>query len=261
MSDTFNLDNIQAQGDLTPGSVNLLSSLGNKIARANRAIVPVQVKATEVTFLSILADNSPSVRSFLSAIIAGCNVVPEALRKAKKANSFEIQLNVLNSFGGNQGIVYDYCPVTGAPRLDPQRGIEIAGVTPLFDQTMAVLGDLARKCADAEENDGISVRSQTLIITDGFDYGSQHFDAGDCAQLIGDLVGTEKHRVLFCGVGNEGDFRPIGLSMGIPDDCIQQIPATEKAIRAMFMAYSESADHLSQAANPADVQGFNVQLG
>ena len=263
MSDNFDLDLIEEQGDLTPASQTVLSTLSRRIARANRPITPVNVRASEITFISVLVDNSISMSPHQRAVIDGCNLMAEALQGAKRKNAMEIQLSVLNGFAGNQGIVYDYTPVTGVQPLG-SNGIVILDYTPLYDQTVAVFGEIARKCAIAEDQ-GMSVRSQTLIFTDGEDTDSRAHSAADCNTLIGDMLRTEKHRALFCGVGSEANFRAIAKSMGFWDDCVTVIPATAKAFRALFQEFSQSADSFSQAAGDdlgaAAAQGFSVQLG
>ena len=89
--------------------------------------------------------------------------------------------------------------------------------TPLYDQTCVLLGTVIAKSQELAQA-GIAVRTVTLIITDGGDYGSTRCKAADVAALVGDMLAQENHIVAAMGISDgTTDFKAVFRAMGIPD--------------------------------------------
>ena len=120
--------------------------------------------------------------------------------------------------------------------------------TPLYDQTAVVLGTVIAKSQELAQA-GIAVRTVTLIITDGADYGSTRCRPADIAALVADMLAQENHIVAAMGI-NDGttDFKKVFRSMGIPDKWILTPGNSGTEIRRAFSVFSQSAVRASQGA-------------
>ena len=154
----------------------------------------------------------------------------------------------------NSGDLHEYRPVTNAIKLDDSnyRG---AGGTPLYDQTAIVLAKVLAKSQEFA-NEGVAVRTVTLIVTDGHDEGSRRATPRDVAQVMKDVLATETNIVAAMGIDDGGttDFRAVFTEMGIRDEWILTPGNTPTEIRAAFQMFSQSAQQVSQAAT---LGGFN----
>src|SRR5262249_32919733 len=127
--------------------------------------------------------------------------------------------------------------------------------TPLFDQTCVVLGTVIAKAQELAQA-GIAVRTVTLIITDGGDYGSQRCKPGDVAALVADMLAQENHIIAAMGIDDgTTDFRKVFRSMGIPDRWVLTPGNSASEIRRAFQVFSQSAVRASQGA--AQLGGFS----
>src|SRR4029079_18148351 len=98
----------------------------------------------------------------------------------------------------NGQVLYPYCPPdqevrTTSKYYDPNLG------TPLYDQTVVLLGTVLAKTQQFADN-GVNVRTVTLIITDGADSGSVHASAKSVASIVNDMLRTEMHIVAAMGI-------------------------------------------------------------
>jgi hypothetical protein len=117
-----------------------------------------------------------------------------------------------------------------------------------------VLGTVIAKAKELSQA-GIAVRTVTLIITDGADYGSQRCRPTDVAAIVADMLARENHIVAAMGIddGNT-DFRTVFRSMGIPDRWILTPGNSATEIRRAFQVFSQSA---VRAAAGAMLGGFS----
>ena len=98
--------------------------------------------------------------------------------------------------------------------------------------------------AKAEElaQAGIAVRTVTLIITDGGDYGSTRCKPADVAALVTDMLAQENHIVAAMGISDgTTDFKKVFRAMGIPDRWILTPGNSASEIRRAFQVFSQSA--------------------
>jgi len=120
--------------------------------------------------------------------------------------------------------------------------------TPLYDQTAVVLGTVIAKAQELAQA-GIAVRTVTLIITDGGDYGSTRCKPGDVKAIVADMLAQENHIVAAMGISDgTTDFRAVFRSMGIPDRWILTPGNSASEIRRAFAVFSQSAVRASQGA-------------
>lgn len=96
---------------------------------------------------------------------------------------------------------------------------------------------------------GIAVRTVTLIITDGGDYGSTRCKPADIKTIIDDMLAQENHIVAAMGISDgTTDFKAVFRGMGIPDRWILTPGNSGSEIRRAFAVFSQSAVRASQGA-------------
>ncbi|MDJ0714724.1 MAG: hypothetical protein QNJ54_10960 [Prochloraceae cyanobacterium] len=129
--------------------------------------------------------------------------------------------------------------------------------TPLYDQTLVLLGTVLAKAQDFADN-GVTVRTVTLIITDGADAGSLRADAETVASVVQDLLRSENHIIAAMGIDDGGctDFRQVFQQMGIRDEWILTPVNSDSEIRKAFQVFSQSALRVSQSRT-----NFNQTFG
>jgi hypothetical protein len=241
-------DGVLSQAALNAISVN---DIGADINAALGVSVD-DVQASEVTLLTPLADDSSSINQIRedpndpsSRIIgpelirSGHNLIVEALSNSKQKDAILISSRLLN-----RGLVYPYTMISAAPKFD-DKNYRAGGSTPLYDQSLIVLGTVIAKWQDFINN-GCSCRTITPIITDGADWGSRK-TAADVAKVIKDMLKQECHIIAGVGIADGStDFEQIFLEMGIPREWILTPKNTASDIRRTFNMLSQSAQRLSQ---------------
>ena len=136
----------------------------------------------------------------------------------------------------------DHAVAMTAANYDPRLG------TPLFDQTAVLLGTVIAKSQELSQA-GIAVRTVTLIITDGGDYGSTRCKPADIKAHVADMLAQENHIVAAMGIRDgTTDFHQVFRAMGIPDRWILTPGNSASEIRRAFAVFSQSAVRASQGA-------------
>jgi hypothetical protein len=145
----------------------------------------------------------------------------------------------------NGNVLYPYRLLDDAIEMD-DTNYDPYGGTPLYDQTVVVLGTVLAKALEFE-NCGVPVRTVTLLITDGGDTSSVQQDAKSVRSLVEDMLRKECHIIAAMGIDDGStDFRKVFRSMGIPDRWILTVKNTEREIRKAFELFSKSAVRASQ---------------
>lgn len=215
-------------------------NLGAQI-QAGLGICVDDVEASEVFLLSVLVDDSGSIRfgQNAQAIRDGVNLVYEALTLSKSAGEILSSCRYLN------GTVLDaYTPIDKATRLDA-KNYNPSGGTPLYDESVVTLATVVAKTHEFE-NAGVPVRTVTVILTDGADTGSRQ-TADAVKAVVGDMLRAESHLVFFIGVSDGyTDFKAVAESMGIADEFVLTPGATPSEIRAAMAVVSKSVVRASQ---------------
>jgi hypothetical protein len=258
MSQPININNLfqsaHEDGLLSTASLQALdvNDIGAQI-QAGLGIQVDDVMSSEVVLVTIMPDDSGSIRfsGNAQAVRGGHNAVLDALTQSKQKDNILIHNRYLNGL-----VLYPYCPIDQGIRMTPQNYDPNEG-TPLYDQTLVLLGTVLAKTQEFADN-GVPVRTVTLIITDGADAHSMRADAKSVASVIGDMLRSENHIIAGMGI-DDGytDFRQVFKEMGIRDEWILTPGNSDSEIRKAFQIFSQSAVRVSQAAgNINSVGGF-----
>jgi len=202
------------------------------------------VMASEVVLVTIMPDDSGSISSGgnIQAVRGGHNSVLDALAGSNQKDNILVHNRYLN---GN--VLYPYCPLDQAIRMDTKNYNPNQG-TPLYDQVVVLLGTVLAKSQEFSDN-GIPVRTVTLLITDGGDCNSTRASAKTVGAIAKDMQMAENHIIAAMGI-NDGytDFRQIFKDMGISDRWILTPGNSDSEIRQAFQVFSQSAVRVSQGA-------------
>lgn len=231
--------------------------------------------SSECILVSMMPDDSGSIRFVqgnTQAVRDGHNLVLDALGASKQKGSILAHTRYLNGH-----ILFPYCPLEEAVRMDTHNYDPNLG-TPFYDQSVVFVGTVLAKTQEFAEN-GIPVRSVSLMITDGHDEHSKKHTASSVSPIIHDMLMQEMHIVAAMGIddtedqcrhcGYEGirklgvqqvncpqckklirrtDFRKIFQEMGIEDRWILTPGNSPSEIRKAFAMFSQSAVRASQGA-------------
>lgn len=233
-------------GDLSPNTVRALTvvDIGAEIQAAMGVDVD-DVQASEVVLVTIMPDDSGSIRFAGNAQIVrdGHNMVIDALVASKQKDNILAHNRYLNG-----QILYPYCQIEQAIRMDNTNYDPNMG-TPLYDQSVILLGTVLAKSQEFINN-GVPVRTVTLIITDGADMGSARATPAMVKSIVDDMLMTENNIIAAMGIDDGGmtDFRQVFKEMGIRDEWILTPGNKQSEIRKAFQLFSQSAVRASQSA-------------
>jgi hypothetical protein len=232
------LDDAFAQGTIsgaTRASLDVVD-VGAQI-QAGLGVTIDDVAASEVVLLTMMPDDSQSIAAAgnTAAVRDGHNLVLDALRASKQGGEVLAHTRYLNGEILSPYTALDQAPKMTPANYDPRHG------TPLYDQAVVVLGTVLAKSQELAEA-GIAVRTVTLIITDGGDYGSKRCRPADVKALVDDLLAQEHHIVAAMGISDGStDFRQVFAAMGIPDRWVLTPGNSAGEIRRAFQVFSQSA--------------------
>lgn len=234
------------QGALSAKSVQALNvvDLGAQI-QAGLGIKVDDVESSEVVLVSMMPDDSGSIRfgSNAQAVRDGHNLVLEALRACKQREDVFVHNRYLNGT-----VLYPYTPVDSAVAMDSHNYDPNQG-TPLYDQTVVLLGTVLAKSQEFADN-GVPVRTVTLLITDGADVHSTRATARHVKALVEDMLAAENHIVAAMGIDDGStDFVEVFRNMGIPDRWILTPASSASEIRKAFQVFSQSAVSATQTTS------------
>lgn len=239
------LEDAHGAGALSARSLAALDvvDVGAQI-QAGLGVTIDDVAASEVVLVTMMPDDSQSIAAAgnTAAVRDGHNFVLEALRSSKQGGEVLAHTRYLNG-----SVLYPYTALDHAVAMtrsnyDPGLG------TPLYDQTVVLLGTVIAKSQELAQA-GIAVRTVTLLITDGADYGSTRCKAADVKAIVADMLAQESHIVAAMGISDGStDFAAVFRAMGIPDRWILTPGNSASEIRRAFAVFSQSAVRASQGA-------------
>ncbi len=236
----------QQEGLLSQASVKALTvpNVGVQINRA-LGIKVDDVQASEVVLVTTLIDDSGSIHSAGNepAVRDGHNLIIDSLINSKQKNNILMHTKYLNGI-----VLFEYDYIDKATRLDSQN-YTADGQTPLYDETVVILGTVLAKAKEFMDN-GVNVRTITLIVTDGADYGSHRQTPATVASVVKDMLMKENHIIAAMGIDDHGhtDFKQIFQEMGLEDRWILTPLNSQSEIRKAFQVFSQSAVRASQSA-------------
>ncbi len=249
MSQTPNLNNLfqsaQEEGLLSTASFQALNvvDIGAQI-QAGLGVSVDDVMASEVVLLTIMPDDSGSIAysGNTQAVRDGHNAVLDALISSKQKDNILAHNRYLNGY-----VLYPYCAIEQAVRMDAGNYQPNEG-TPLYDQTVVLLGTVLAKSQEFADN-GVPVRTITLIITDGADEHSARANAKTVASIVKDMLMAENHIIAAMGIDNGStNFQDVFREMGIRDEWVITPKNSKNDIRKAFQVFSQSAVRASQGA-------------
>lgn len=237
------LDDAHTQGALSAKALATLDvvDVGAQI-QAGLGCSIDDVTASEVVLLTMMPDDSQSIASAgnIDAVRDGHNFVVEAMRSSKQAGEVLAHTRYLNGHVLCAYTALDLAVAMTTANYNPRLG------TPLYDQTAVVLGTVIAKAQELAQA-GIAVRTVTLLITDGADYGSTRVRPADVKAIVDDMLAQERHIVAAMGISDgTTDFRAVFRAMGIPDRWILTPGNSASEIRRAFAVFSQSAVRASQ---------------
>ncbi|MGK7932827.1 MAG: hypothetical protein AB4041_15545 [Microcystaceae cyanobacterium] len=259
MSDPINVNdlfqNAQDDGLLSNASLTALdvADIGTQI-QAGLGVEIDDFMSSEVVLVTIMPDDSGSIRfsGNSQAVRGGHNCILDALAQSQQKDNILIHNRYLNGH-----VLYPYCPLDQAIRMTPQNYNPNLG-TPLYDQTLVLLGTVLAKAQEFADN-GVAVRTITLLITDGADEGSFRTNAQDINSIIQDMLKAENHIIAAMGIDDGGytNFRDVFKQMGIRPEWILTPSNSDTEIRKAFQVFSQSAVTVSQGGgNMTSFGGF-----
>jgi hypothetical protein len=239
------LDDAHDQGALSAKSLKTLDvvDVGQQI-QAGLGITIDDIGSSEVVLVTMMPDDSQSIAHAgnTDAVRDGHNFVLQALNGSKQAGEVLAHTRYLNGHVLCPYTALDHAVAMDAVNYRPNLG------TPLYDQTCVVLGTVIAKAQELAQA-GIAVRTVTLIITDGGDYGSTRCKPADVKAIIDDMLAQENHIVAAMGISDGStDFKSVFKQMGIPDRWILTPGNSASEIRRAFAVFSQSAVKASQGA-------------
>lgn len=261
MSRTEGLDLLQdakEDGVLSGTSLQTLSALdiGAEIEAA-LGTPALQIESSEVVLVTLMIDDSGSIKNANNEQIVrdGYNLVLDALTDSSRLSQAQIDSILIHTCYLNGGDLYEYRPVINADRMDTNN-YHGSGGTPLYDQSVVLLGKIIAK-AQEFANEGVAVRTVTLIVTDGHDESSRRATARDVSQVMKDALAAETNIVAGMGIDDEWtDFKQVFSEMGVRDEWILTPGNTANEIRSAFQIFSQSAQQASRTAQFSSMGGF-----
>ena len=210
------------------------------------------VEAAEVHLVAMLIDDSGSIRfgGNSGAVREGHNGVVGALTESKSETAILVHCLYLNGH-----VLYPYVPLSDVVHMN-QGNYNPDGGTPLYDMIVVMLGTVVAKAQEFLDQ-GVSVRTSTLIVTDGAEMHSTRSDVSDVAEVIKSMHMEEIHMIYAMGIDDKStDFEAEFKSWGIPDENIMLPDADPSSIRRFFNVFSKSATQGVSASAAGSMGGF-----
>jgi len=234
----------RTEGNLSAAAAQTLvvKDIGVKI-KAGLGTPVDNVTASEVLLVSNLIDDSGSMGGSEQALIDGYNnLVIGSLKDSKESNGILVHTRYLSDY-----ILDPYTLIENAKAMDNSNYVASLGHTPLYDQSLVLLGTVVLK-AQEFINNGVPARTITLLLTDGLNNSSRN-SASDVAKIVSDMRASENHIIAAMGIGgNPNAFRQTFQEMGIEDRWILTPKNTPSEVRKCLQLFSRSAVRASQSA-------------
>lgn len=252
------IDSAKAEGALSNEAHQVLTvvDLGAQI-QAGLGISVDDVQSSEVVLVTVMVDDSGSIAGAgnTDSVRTGHNLVVQSLLGAKQRDAILFHTRYLNGTVLNAFRPVDQAKLLDGTNYDPSLG------TPLYDQSVVVLGTVLAKAPEFAQN-GVAARTVTLLITDGGDCHSTQARAADVAAIVRDMRRSEQHIVAAMGIPDGStDFRRVFQQMGIDNRWILTPANSAKEIRGAFSLFSQSVMRASQgsgAFSKASLGGFGA---
>lgn len=187
-------------------------------------------------------------KSNAEAVRIGHNAVVQSLRDCERPSIIWFHTRYLKGYQLNSWNLLG--KAVGMDRVNYKSD----GGTPLYDETVAILGSIITKTQEFRRN-WTGVRTATLIVTDGADTESKLQTPASVKSVITDMYNMGIHIIAAMGI-HDGttDFKKVFIEMGIRENLILTPGSTPDEIRKAFGLFGKMA---SRATN---YQQFNDML-
>lgn len=215
-------------------------------------------EATEerVHLVTLLVDNSGSMRGNVGGVIKGHSFILDHLAKTPEAPKIWVATHLLCSDEGFNlrraaGILDPYGPLLDskgqvrAARLSNDNYSATGVNTPLYERSDEVLLSVLGK-AQEFRGEWKEVTTSTLIMTDGGADRGTYPD--EVAKRVADLRGTGNHLVAAMGFGFESFFTKVFLGMGIDRQSILTTNSESEQVEKALMKFAKLAQKAAATA-------------
>lgn len=204
---------------------------------------------SSVIMFTGVIDRSPSISSYVDAMnTAMSDVFMKELKNSHRKDDIIIKAVYFNKTVKHKS---GFLPIANLQ----DDYLETAGTgsgTALYDAVLQALeGAIAYR--EDLENQGVDVRTNITIITDGMDNSSNRNAAKKVAAIVEDLRKNEgwinSFTITMIGVGKDVDFEHACKQMGLdPTKCLTKIGTSAGEIRKMMGVVSQSVSSSGAAA-------------
>lgn len=215
------------------------------------------IPTDEVTLVVFVHDGSGSMSSERQAVIDGYNLMIDAFRNSKAADSILVSDWI---FDDSRALVHGFVPVDQVP--DFSKAYQIGGMTALYDTVFAALTGLVAYGQQLRSN-GVRTKNVVVVFSDGGDnHSSIDRDGSKTRQVAKALLDQETFILAYVGFDYNGllsaaDAMALANAIGfdtVPDFGQGDTKTKESAVRAAFNFVSASVIRASQ--NKVGTSGF-----
>lgn len=221
-------------------------ALGNVDPKKFSLGAPVdKYKGDDVLLAATLIDDSGSLNmaSNAEAVRIGHNAVIQALLDSERPSAIWFHTRYLHGWELNPWNQLEKATKMDRSNYRPDDG------TPLYDETAVILGSIIAKTQEFRNN-WTTVRSATLIVTDGADNESRLQTAAMIKSIVTDMYATGIHIIAAMGIDDGStDFRRVFIEMGIRENLILIPGSTPDEIRKAFGLFGKMARQASNFDN------------
>jgi hypothetical protein len=231
------LQEAKEEGAISEGSRKILELASGRSYNPKLLLPGVSPKDYQgdwVLLATLFVDDSGSMGSNAETVRIGQNAVIDALQDSAYPESVLVRTELLN-----KGPLSRYNTVKDAIRLDRQNYRTGSG-TPLYDRTAEILSGIQISTQEFS-NDWKTVRTATLITTDGIDENSKGTTEQMINQVVTDMKRTGIHLIAGMPIGKERHVVDTLLEMGIDEKWILPPGSTPDEIRGAFGLFAKAA--------------------
>lgn len=219
------------------GSVLLVATLIDDSGSLNVAVE--KDPKTERTISRATSYDDP--KSNAEAVRIGYNAVIQALQDSERPSAVWLHTRYLKGYQ-----LTPWSPLQKATRMD-LNNYKPNGGTPLYDETVAMLGSVITKSQEFRNN-WVGVRTATLIVTDGADTESIVQIPASVKSVVTDMYNMGIHIIAAMGIYDGAtDFKRIFIEMGIHENLILTPGSTPDEIRKAFGLFGKMASRATDS--------------
>lgn len=170
--------------------------------------------------------------------LAGYNGLLASMQSSDEAKRTMLQTRFLN---GRQ--FQKFMPLAQCRGMESVEYFSSPNGTPLYSQSLILLGTVMAKTEELIERGAKQVRSATLIMTDGEPTDMTDDDQKALFDLVKDMRNVGDHIVAGMGVGTSTSFTPTFRSMGIADKYIFSAANRDEILKSFRMFAEVSVAH------------------